>query len=65
MAGMTQRMTFAELEDLVRTDPELDVDEALEYGDWFAACARERRRRPSAWLAALFGRARRPVKADP
>jgi hypothetical protein len=34
MAGMTNPLTFAELEELVRADPELDVDEALEYADW-------------------------------
>ena len=65
MAGMTQRMTFAELEDLVREDPELDVDEALEYGGWFAESVRERRRRPAVWPAALLGGVRPPVQAEP
>jgi hypothetical protein len=64
MTAMTKLLTFTELEDLVRIDPELDVDEALEYGGWLVECRRKRRRVPG-WLSALLGRARRPVKADP
>jgi hypothetical protein len=44
--GMT-RLTLNELEELVRSDPEVDADEAMEYGDWLAfqrPGRRERRR---------------------
>ena len=32
------RLTFTELEELVRSDPDVDPDEAMEYGDWLAMC---------------------------
>jgi hypothetical protein len=60
MAVMTTPLTFAELEELVRADPELDVDEALEYADWLTeSIARHR------GSALCPGRGRRSVKADP
>jgi hypothetical protein len=61
---MMTRLTFTELEQLVRSDPELDADEAMEYGDWLAlrACREERPRRR--WLKELLGRRRGAVKAD-
>ncbi|MGH3390578.1 MAG: hypothetical protein ACRDOO_17060 [Actinomadura sp.] len=55
---MTKLLTFTELEDLVRTDPDLDADEALEYGRWRTEPPRERRRVPG-WLSVWRDR-RRP-----
>jgi len=49
MAAMTKLLTFTELEDLVRSDPELDADEALEYGGWHTEPRRRAPRRPAPW----------------
>ncbi|MBC6456961.1 hypothetical protein [Actinomadura sp. HBU206391] len=40
------RLKFNELEELVRSDPEVDADEAMEYGDWLAFHRPGRRERP-------------------
>ncbi|GAA2117954.1 hypothetical protein GCM10009780_77400 [Actinomadura alba] len=56
--GMT-RLTLNELEELVRSDPEVDADEALEYGDWLAFQRPGRReRRPERRLRGLLKRRR-------
>jgi hypothetical protein len=56
--GMT-RLKFNELEELVRSDPEVDVDEAMEYGDWLAFRRPPRRGRlPVRWLRELLKRRR-------
>jgi hypothetical protein len=58
MWGMT-RLKFNELEELVRSDPEVDADEAMEYGDWLAFNRPSRRGRlPVRWLRELLKRRR-------
>jgi hypothetical protein len=62
MAAMTKLLTFTELEDLVRSDPELDADEALEYGGWHTEPppARPARRRRMPGRLRLWRGRRRP-----
>ncbi|HEV7935502.1 MAG TPA: hypothetical protein VGP70_24700 [Actinomadura sp.] len=56
---MTTRLTLSRLEELVRSDPELDADEALEYGDWLVLHPTgQARRRRRTWPVGLFHRRR-------
>jgi hypothetical protein len=34
MAAMTKLLTLTELEELVRSDPDIDPDDAMEFADW-------------------------------
>jgi hypothetical protein len=54
---MTTRLTLSRLEELVRSDPELDADEALEYGAWLVLPPSGRaRRHRRIWPLGLFRR---------
>jgi hypothetical protein len=53
---MTTRLTLTQLEELVRSNPELDADEAMEYAAWLVPRPSPWARRRPVWPAGLFRR---------